>query len=227
MSENILGNLYTLLARVIVLFTVIPLHECAHGWVAWKLGDPTAKSQNRLTLNPLRHFDPIGSVLMLLTGFGWAKAVPVNPGYFKNPKKGMAITAAAGPLSNLVMGFFLLLLYKILGYGALLLGVQSSLYFGVISILLTMASINVSLAVFNLLPIPPLDGSRIITLFMPQKMYFQVMKYERYIFFALFIVMATGVLSRPISYLVNWVFMGLDRLTMFVNLGYVWLLSMR
>lgn len=215
-------GLYTLLARCIVLVAIIPLHECAHGLVANRLGDPTAKSQGRLTLNPIKHFDPIGSVLMLLTGFGWAKAVPVNPRYFKNPKTGMAITALAGPLSNLIFGFILLIAYRLV-YGlfspaaAAASAPVRALFLGVTEILWAMFSINISLAVFNLLPVPPLDGSRIVSIFLPNKAYFSIMRYERYIFLVMAVLLYLGVFSTPLGYGVQFVVRFMVKITGFVD----------
>ena len=218
MSEG----LYTLLARCIVLVAIIPLHECAHGLVANRLGDPTAKNQGRLTLNPIKHFDPIGSVLMLLTGFGWAKAVPVNPRYFKKPKTGMAVTALAGPLSNLIFGFILLIVYRLV-YGlfapaaAAASAPVQALFLGVTEILWAMFSINISLAVFNLLPVPPLDGSRIVSILLPDKVYFTVMQYERYIFLVMAVLLYLGVFSTPLGYGVQFVVRLMVKMTGFVD----------
>ncbi|MCI9455542.1 MAG: site-2 protease family protein [Oscillospiraceae bacterium] len=215
-------GLYTLLARCIVLVAIIPLHECAHGLVANRLGDPTAKNQGRLTLNPIKHFDPIGSVLMLLTGFGWAKAVPVNPRYFKKPKTGMAVTALAGPLSNLIFGFILLIVYRLV-YGlfapaaAAASAPVQALFLGVTEILWAMFSINISLAVFNLLPVPPLDGSRIVSILLPDKVYFTVMQYERYIFLVMAVLLYLGVFSTPLGYGVQFVVRLMVKMTGFVD----------
>ncbi len=215
-------GLYTLLARCIVLVAIIPLHECAHGLVANRLGDPTAKNQGRLTLNPIKHFDPIGSVLMLLTGFGWAKAVPVNPRYFKKPKTGMAVTALAGPLSNLIFGFILLIVYRLVyGFFAPAAAAASApvqaLFLGVTEILWAMFSINISLAVFNLLPVPPLDGSRIVSILLPDKVYFTVMQYERYIFLVMAVLLYLGVFSTPLGYGVQFVVRLMVKMTGFVD----------
>ncbi len=215
-------GLYTLLARCIVLVAIIPLHECAHGLVANRLGDPTAKNQGRLTLNPIKHFDPIGSVLMLLTGFGWAKAVPVNPRYFKKPKTGMAVTALAGPLSNRIFGFILLTVYRLV-YGlfapaaAAASAPVQALFLGVTEILWAMFSINISLAVFNLLPVPPLDGSRIVSILLPDKVYFTVMQYERYIFLVMAVLLYLGVFSTPLGYGVQFVVRLMVKMTGFVD----------
>ena len=189
-----------ILSTVLVVFLTLPVHEFAHGFVAVKLGDNTPKWQNRLTLNPLAHIDYLGSLCILLFGFGWAKPVGVNARNFDNPKMGMAIVAFAGPLSNIVMSILALLLGNVF----LLLSVTVAEVFGYIYfILFYLAQINVSLAVFNLLPIPPLDGSRLLFAFLPDKYYFKVMQYERFIFFGLMILLYVGVLDGPISILSN------------------------
>ena len=189
-----------ILSTVLVVFLTLPVHEFAHGFVAVKLGDNTPKWQNRLTLNPFAHIDYLGSLCILLFGFGWAKPVGVNARNFDNPKMGMAIVAFAGPLSNIVMSILALLLGNVF----LLLSATVAEVFGYIYfILFYLAQINVSLAVFNLLPIPPLDGSRLLFAFLPDKYYFKVMQYERFIFFGLMILLYVGVLDGPISILSN------------------------
>ena len=193
--ENLIWYLLCIPASLISL----TVHEFAHGYAAYKLGDPTAKAYGRLTLNPLAHLDPIGTVCMVLFRFGWAKPVPVNPRYFRNPRNGMAITAAAGPISNLILAvlsaLFVLLtgeltsvLYPYIGGNAFLVNFMLYLqfFFQVLHIL------NLTLCVFNLIPLPPLDGSRILYVFLPDKYYFGVMKYERTIRLVLLIALALG-----------------------------------
>ena len=160
MSNQMIYLMYSTVVKLIVLLTALPLHECAHAWVADKMGDHTARYQGRLTLNPLRHLDPMGAILMLVAGFGWAKPVPINPRTFKNPKQGMALSALAGPMSNLLLAFVSAILYKVFAYA----GIAADgmwLLTSLADIFYLMMSLNVGLAVFNLLPIPPLDGSRL------------------------------------------------------------------
>ena len=184
----------------------LSFHEFSHGYVAFKLGDPTAKQAGRLTLNPLAHIDPLGTLCMLIFRFGWAKPVPVNVMYFKDRKKGMAITAAAGPISNLLLAFLCLLLFvPVLVYAG-----WSAVGSYADNFLYIMVMINVGLAVFNLLPISPLDGSKILYAVLPNKIYFSIMRYERYFQPVLFLLLWTGLLSRPISFLRDAVISGME-----------------
>lgn len=179
---------YFLLSVVAVLIT-LTVHEFCHGYAAYRLGDPTAKNMGRLTLNPLSHLDPFGAICMVLFKFGWARPVPVNPRYFKNPKRDFAITALAGPLSNIVMAFISAGIY--LAVFALFRDVTFhneflySLASNTLSFILIFHSVNIGLGIFNLIPVPPLDGSRLLNVILPPKLYFGIMKYERTIYFVL------------------------------------------
>ena len=181
----------------------LTFHEFAHGYMAYKLGDPTAKNFGRLTLNPLKHLDPIGTICMIFFHFGWAKPVPINSRYFKKPRRDMALTAAAGPIMNFILAFFGVLVCRILTKIFVAFPAQSDFVYYIQYAALTLFSyfhmLNLSLGVFNLIPIPPLDGSRIFYIFLPQKWYFGVMKYEKYIQLALLVLLWTGLLSRPLS----------------------------
>ena len=205
-------NYFDIVVRAIVLLTAIPIHEAAHAYVADKMGDPTGKYMGRLTLNPMAHFDLMGSVAMLVAGIGWAKPVPVNPRNFNDPKKGMALSAAAGPVSNLIVAAISLSVAKIIMYVSYQTGVNTVLS-TLFTIFNVMCSINISLAIFNLIPIPPFDGSRIFNYFLPDKFYFKVMEYERYIVLGLLIILFTGVLDVPLAILSNLIFGALDKLT--------------
>jgi len=193
-------SLYTiinLLTRVFIIFCVLPIHEYAHALLATKMGDQTARLSGRLTINPLAHIDPIGALMIVFAGFGYAKPVPVNIRNFKNRKQGMAITAAAGPVSNIVMAFFSvivwLLVMKIPSQTTLMLVTGYFFYFN--------AVININLAVFNLLPVPPLDGSRIAAVVLPDRIYYKIMQYERYIMIAVLLLLVSGGLTRPLVFL--------------------------
>lgn len=194
-----------LFARVFVVFCVLPLHEFAHAYVATKLGDQTARLSGRLTISPFAHLDAIGAIMIFLVGFGYAKPVPVNPHNFKDPKKGMAITAIAGPLSNIIMAIVFMFLYHIAD-----LFDSNLIVSAITSFLLFSASINIGLAVFNLIPIPPLDGSRILQLLIPDKYYFKFAQYERYIILVVFALIIFGVLDGPLAFLNHILFSGLD-----------------
>lgn len=180
----------------------VPVHEYAHGYVAWKLGDPTAKQSGRLTLNPLRHFDPVGVVLLILFGFGWARPVPVDTRYFKNPKRDMAITSLAGPLSNFVLAFLMLVLLsasiRIFSYSAF---VQF-----LINLMLNIALLSIGLGVFNLLPIPPLDGSKILFSFLPERIYYTILRYERYGMIIMIAIIYLGLVTGPLNTVRIWTF---------------------
>ena len=215
--------LITLLLTVPTVLISLTFHEVAHGYAAYKLGDPTAYNMGRLTLNPLAHLDPLGALLMLLVGFGYARPVPVNARYFKNPKYGMAITAAAGPLSNLCLAiiFTILLRLILIPIGSISEGLyltygnrywideslQSNATFTVLSLLAVMLylgiSLNLNLMFFNLIPLPPLDGSRIAYIFLPTDLYFKVMQYERFIMIGFIVLLATGIVNLPLGYLTN------------------------
>lgn len=178
---------YYLLSAIAALIA-LTVHEYCHGYAAYKLGDDTAKNFGRLTLNPLNHIDPYGAICMVLFHIGWAKPVPVNARNFKNPKKDFAITAAAGPLSNLILGFFSALLYLVVLTVASNSDIEfkSFTYYLVVNILnfiFIFHSVNVGLGLFNLLPIPPFDGSRLLNVILPPKTYFEIMKYERKIYY--------------------------------------------
>lgn len=171
------ASMWDALLRVAAIFLCLTVHESCHGLAALALGDPTAKSMHRLSLNPLRHIDWLGLFLMFTVGFGWAKPVPVDPRYFRSPKKGMAVTALAGPVSNIVLALLAMFISK-----AIYLYVPySSAADAVFSFFLyTLAPLSIGLGVFNLIPIPPLDGSKVLAMFLPNSAYGQLMRYERY-----------------------------------------------
>lgn len=184
-----------ILSSLAVIFLTLPIHEFAHGFAATKLGDPTPRFQGRLTINPFAHIDYFGALCILLFGFGWAKPVGVNAYNFKSPKRDMAITAFAGPLSNLAVALISLFLFNLIGLFINTVGIL----FYIARFFLYIAFINVSLAVFNLIPVPPLDGSRVLFAILPDKYYFKIMKYERYIYFGMILLIVTGVLDAPLS----------------------------
>lgn len=209
-----------LLSILLIIFLILPLHEFAHGYVANKLGDKTSKHSGRLTLNPLYHIDPIGVLVMFLFGFGWAKPVPIDPRNFKNPKVGMALTAIAGPISNILAALVGGFLY----YGIIVVFYQlmSQVAFQLIKyFFLSYISINVGIAVFNLLPIPPLDGSRIFGIFLPDKVLYKYYQYEQIITIVTLGLLFVGVLSVPLTYLQDLVFTWIMKLAQFPFKGVI------
>ncbi|MCI8526148.1 MAG: site-2 protease family protein [Oscillospiraceae bacterium] len=190
----------------------ITVHETCHGLAAYWLGDPTAKRAGRLTLNPIRHIDLMGLLMMALVRFGWAKPVPVDMRYFKNPRVGMAVTAAAGPASNVLLAFLALLLRSVLAYFCLRWPESAVLEY---LLLFTwyVALISAGLAVFNLFPVPPLDGSKVLFSFLPDRAYLTLMRYERYGMLALMVLLLTGLLDAPLIILRDGLMAGLEAVT--------------
>lgn len=218
--EDLLYYLLELLLIAPTVLIALSFHECAHAFVAYKLGDPTAKYMGRMTLNPMRHFDPIGALCMLLCGFGWAKAVPINMMNFKKPKIGMAISALAGPVTNLILGFLGCLFYAISSWLiplSSLFGVTYWLAYIWIVFILNFGYLNIFLAIFNLIPAPPFDGSRILGAFLPDRTYLKLLSYERYIgiaFFAIYLLDSryNGPISTALHWVVNGIFNGFTNL---------------
>ncbi len=190
-------------------FLTIVLHEMSHGFVAYLLGDRTAKNAGRLTLNPIKHIDVFGLIAMIVFGFGWAKPVPVNPYYFKNRRLGMALTAFAGPASNLLLALVGLLVYKIFVYIPMPIGVMGEILFAIVQFVVIFVSLNVGLAIFNLIPIPPLDGSKILNSILPERIYFRIMQYEQYGFIVLYILLNIPFFDNIITWLRGLVLDGL------------------
>ncbi len=193
-----LGSMKDTLLRVASVLICLILHETCHGVAAFFLGDPTAKRNHRLSLNPLRHIDWLGLAAMVLTGVGWAKPVPVNPHYFKRPKLGMAITALAGPLSNLLLALWLLLGVRVM--------IDGSASVGWIEFFLDTAILSLGLGVFNLIPIPPLDGSKIVAALLPDKQYDLLMRYERFGMLLIMLLVVFGALGGVMSRVITAIF---------------------
>ncbi len=179
-----------------VILFALTIHELAHGWVAYRLGDPTAKYAGRLTLNPISHLDPIGTLMLFLVHFGWAKPVPVDPSYFKDPKRGMLLVALAGPAANMVLAFLsgLVIRYMNANPGPFITGALGPSF---VTMIFLSLQINLALAIFNLLPIPPLDGSKVLYGLLPSEYNHIIYNLERYgpgvLFGLVFLGMVTGV----------------------------------
>ncbi len=196
--------LLDLALSVIPVLVCITIHEVSHGLCALALGDDTAKREGRLSLNPFKHFDLVGFIMLVVVHFGWAKPVPVDMRRFKNPKLGMALTALAGPASNMILAAVALFLY-----GLLFSTLYSSTvgFYALYSLSIT-ARISVSLGIFNLIPVPPLDGSKVLFSVMPQRWYYVLMRYEKYGSIVMIVLVLTGILSDPLSAAVDWVLGG-------------------
>ena len=213
---DLLSDIPGFLIRLIIVIFSLTIHEVAHGYAAYKMGDPTAKAFGRLSLNPLKHLDPLGFLCMLFFRFGWAKPVPINTRYFKKPRQGMAVSALAGPVANILMSFIGLLFYKLtltLWYNGVFT-VDTKFAENLVGLVLTFFQafcvLNLYLGVFNLIPVPPLDGSRILFVVLPDKLYFGIMKYEQYIQIALIVLLYLGLLSGPLSALCGVILDGME-----------------
>ena len=196
------GTLRDAAVQLLAVLFCLTVHETCHGLAALALGDPTAKRQHRLSLNPLRHIDWFGLLMMLVAGFGWARPVPVNPNYFKKPRQGMALTALAGPASNLLLALLLLIPARLIyTYAHYSVFNQTALDF-----LTSTAALSIGLGLFNLIPIPPLDGSKVLAVLLPERAYRWLMCYERFGIFALWLLVALGVGGRYMSLAIRWVY---------------------
>ena len=192
----------SLISRVLAVFLCLTVHETCHGLAAYALGDPTAKRQHRLSFNPLRHIDWLGFASMLIVGFGWAKPVPVDMRYFKKPKQGMAITALAGPVSNFLLAVLCLLPVGWIYWYAQVTTFTLWLY----NFLINVVILSIGLGLFNLLPIPPLDGSKVLFALLPDRLYWKLMRYERYGMLVLLVLVAFDVGSDFLSRGILWIF---------------------
>ena len=204
------------LISIVAVLIILTVHEYSHALVANRLGDPTAKAMGRLTLNPLRHLDPIGAICMVLFHFGWAKPVPIDLRYFKKPRRDFALSALAGPLSNLIcalIGAFLYLFtYALVRDVAFTSEFSYNLAYYTLYFFFVFHQINLGIAIFNLLPIPPLDGSKILYMFLPPKVYFKIAPYERYISLVFMLLLVTGVMSPLLGTVTDYIEFGMYRI---------------
>ncbi|MBR3631407.1 MAG: site-2 protease family protein [Oscillospiraceae bacterium] len=215
------------LVRLMTIFLVNPLHEFAHAWTAYKLGDDTAKNEGRLTIAPLAHLDGLGALMLMLLGFGWAKPVPVSPSKFKHPSFGMMVTAVAGPLMNLLAALIAMVVIRLCGGMQYIeitrdvipvIGIYSgegTLYF-LNYMMYWFIVINLNLFLFNMIPVPPLDGSRVLTFLLPPKAAMWVMRNQRVFYGIMMLLLFTGILSWPLGILNNLIFTGMADLTQFI-----------
>lgn len=221
MFNNLLYRFLNLILTLPAVLLAISVHETAHGYAAYKMGDPTAKYSGRLSLNPFAHFDLVGFLCMLFFHFGWAKPVPINPDNFKDRKKGVILVSLAGPVSNLAMAIIsaviLGIVGKFTGFAALFSNVTSLKGLNVLIVMLYYCIIiNVGLMIFNLIPIPPLDGSRVLTEFLPGRIKYKFYRYERYSFLALLLIIYTGILDPILNFLTNLILQPIFKIVNFI-----------
>ena len=207
-------NLKYILIGVPITLIALTGHEFAHAWVSTKLGDPTPRREGRLTLNPMAHLDLVGTILMILTGFGWAKPVGVNPMYYRDRKKGMALTAIAGPIANLIMAFFGVLIGILLLVAGSYLGWSEDVIGVIMLVCYLFATRNLGFMVFNLIPIPPLDGSKVLGMFLPNRTYYTMLQYERYAILLIMFLSLSGAFNLIIGTGVDAVYMAIERIVL-------------
>ncbi len=207
-------SLQIILARLIVLMTAIPVHEFAHAWAAEKMGDSTARYSRRLSLNPLDHIDPIGALMILLIGIGFARPVPIDSRNFRDHKMGTIVTSLAGPASNILMALVCMIVAKLLRVA--FLATQFGFLVGIYQVISFMVNVNLMLAAFNLLPIPPFDGWHAICPLLPRELYWKIAAYEHQIVWLVLILVWFGAFNGILGTLSSLLYMLLDAMTFFI-----------
>lgn len=209
-SSYLNSQIIQLLVSIPAVLLCLSVHEACHGYMAYALGDPTAKHAGRLTFDPIRHLDPIGTICLLFFHVGWAKPVPVNPSNFKHPRRDIALVSLAGPMSNFLLALIALFLYYPLRLA------ESSIVMTIALMLYMVAVISIGLGVFNLIPVPPLDGSKILLSFLPRKYEWKFAQYQQFIQFGLLVLLVFGILNMPIHFFVNIIYQGLASIVLAV-----------
>ena len=210
--EQALDYIVQLLWTVPAVLVSLTLHEYAHALTAYRLGDDTAKQAGRMTLNPIKHIDPFGMIMMIVLRFGWAKPVPVDARRFKNPRAGMALVAAAGPVMNVLLSFVSVFLFYVLAYT----WPDSTIVAYITQFLAITAMLSAGFAVFNLIPLPPLDGSRVAMMLIPQRWTYYINRYRIYIQIGMLALLYTGVLSGPLSTARNWLILQIETAALWI-----------
>lgn len=199
---------FEFLLSIFAVLLCLTVHELSHGLAAYRLGDSTAKKAGRLSFNPIKHIDVLGFLLMLTAGVGWAKPVPVDPRYFKNPKRGMAITALAGPSANFLMALLVAIPISIIYNSAEIFDFLVNLlgwdvFYLLFQFLTDLVVLNVSLGIFNLFPIPPLDGAKVLLSVLPEKLYWKILRYEKYVMIVLMLCLWSGIFDAPLEWIID------------------------
>lgn len=199
---------FEFLLSIFAVLLCLTVHELSHGLAAYRIGDLTAKKAGRLSLNPIKHIDVLGFLLMLTAGVGWAKPVPVDPRYFKNPKRGMAITALAGPSANFLMALLVAIPISVIYNSAEIFNFLVNLlgwdvFYLLFQFLVNLVVLNVSLGIFNLFPIPPLDGAKVLFSVLPEKLYWKILRYEKYVMIALMLCLWSGIFDAPLEWIID------------------------